>query len=324
MIFTALRSLNEGTNMTRPAMFVGIASLVLNIPLNFLFVFGWGAIPAMGGAGCGAATSCIYFFQAVVMFVLIYRHPVHRAYRRHIVAIRKPTAEMLKHVFKVGFPVGMSVFCEVMLFCAASLVLAPQGYVQVGSHQVACTVAGMTYMVPMSVGLAASIRVAYHLGDRNRAGVKSAILSSYLLVLAILLITATCMVVFNREIVCLFNDEPAIVTVASFLLLLGALFQLPDCLQTVSVGVLRGFRDTAALGVITVVAYWVIGFPIGFILARTTWLTSSPWAAKGIWVGFIFGLATAAGLLLARVRSTYRREFPVQAPKATETTQEPH
>jgi MATE family multidrug resistance protein len=117
------------------------------------------------------------------------------------------------------------------------------------------------------------------------------------------------------------------VTVASFLLLLGALFQLPDCLQTVSVGVLRGFRDTAALGVITVVAYWVIGFPIGFILARTTWLTSSPWAAKGIWVGFIFGLATAAGLLLARVRSTYRREFPVQAsgaPKTTETTQELH
>lgn len=309
LIFIALRGLNEGANMTRPAMFVGIASLLLNIPLNYMFVFGWMGLPAMGGAGCGAATAVIYWFQALAMFGIVYMHPEHRRYRRHIIALRRPAGDMLRRVLRIGFPVGISMFCEVLLFCGASLVLAPLGYIQVGSHQVACNVAGMLFMIPLSVGLAASIRVAYHAGARNRKGVMSAIRYSYVLVMGALVLSSLFIIFFNRQVVMLFNDSPVIVGTASTLLLLGVIYQLPDCIQVVSAGVLRGFRDTASISVITFISYWVIGFPVGYILARTTWITDEMMGANGIWIGFIFGLTAAGIMLVWRVVSTCRKEF---------------
>lgn len=313
LIFVALRSLNEGSNMTRPAMFVGISSLLLNIPLNYIFVFGWFGLPAMGGSGCGAATAVIYWFQALAMFGIVYLHPEHRLYRRHIIALRRPARDMLGRVLKIGFPVGISMFCEVLLFCGASLVLAPLGYIQVGSHQVACNVASMLFMIPLSIGLAASIRVAYHNGARDRAGALSAIRSSYALVLGILVLSALFIIFFNRQVVMLFNDDPAIVGTASMLLLLGVIYQLPDCLQVVSAGILRGFRDTGAISIITFISYWIIGFPVGFILSRTTWVTSEIMGANGIWIGFIFGLSAASIMLIFRLIKTCRREFSLMS-----------
>ncbi len=309
LIFVALRSLNEGSSMTRPAMFVGIASLLLNIPLNYVFVFGWFGMPAMGGAGCGAATAIIYWFQAMAMFGIVYLHPEHRVYRKHIIALRRPAGDMMARVLKIGFPVGVSMFCEVLLFCGASLVLAPLGYIQVGSHQVACNVAAMLFMIPLSIGLAASIRVAYHNGARDKEGTKSAIRSSYILVMGILVLSSLFIILFNKQVVMLFNDDASIVGAASTLLLLGVLYQLPDCLQVVTAGVLRGFRDTGVISIITFISYWIIGFPVGFILARTTWVSSEIMGANGVWIGFIFGLATASILLIWRVIKTCRREF---------------
>lgn len=106
----------------------------------------------------------------------------------------------------------------------------------------------------------------------------------------------------------LYNDSELIVSTASVLLVLAAAYQLPDCLQVLSVGVLRGFRDTASITFITFFSYWMVGFPACYILARTDWIVPAM-GARGIWTGFIIGLAVAAVLLLWRVRRTTRREF---------------
>ena len=204
--FVALKSLNEGSNMTRPAMYVGLCGLLLNIPLNYIFVFGLYGFPRMGGAGCGAATAVIFYIEFLLMFLLVYLNPKHRPYRRHIVSWRRPTPSVITHLMRLGVPIGVSQLCEVMLFCAAALVLAPLGETQVASHQIAGNVGGLVFMLPLSVGLAASIRVAYHHGRKDLAGTKSAVLSSYVLVLTICLCTFGGITLFREQIVHLYND----------------------------------------------------------------------------------------------------------------------
>ena len=295
--FVALKSLNEGSNMTRPAMYVGLCGLLLNIPLNYMFVFGMYGFPRMGGAGCGAATAVIFYIEFLLMFLLVYFNPKHRPYRRHIISWRRPTPSVITHLVRLGVPIGVSQLCEVMLFCAAALVLAPLGETQVASHQIAGNVGGLVFMLPLSVGLAASIRVAYHHGRNDLAGTRSAILSSYVLVLTICLCTFGGITLFREQIVHLYNDSELIVSTASVLLVLAAAYQLPDCLQVLSVGVLRGFRDTASITFITFFSYWMVGFPACYILARTDWIVPAM-GARGIWTGFIIGLSVAAVLLL--------------------------
>ena len=107
----------------------------------------------------------------------------------------------------------------------------------------------------------------------------------------------------------LYNDSELIVSTASVLLILAAAYQLPDCLQVLSVGVLRGFRDTASISIITFVSYWMVGFPVCYILARTDWIVPAM-GARGVWIGFIVGLTVAAVLLLWRVVRTTRRDCP--------------
>lgn len=262
----------------------------------------------MIGAGCGAATAVIFYIEFLLMFLLVYLNPKHRPYRRHIVSWRRPTPSVITHLMRLGVPIGVSQLCEVMLFCAAALVLAPLGETQVASHQIAGNVGGLVFMLPLSVGLAASIRVAYHHGRKDLAGTKSAVLSSYVLVLTICLCTFGGITLFREQIVHLYNDSEMIVSTASVLLILAAAYQLPDCLQVLSVGVLRGFRDTASITVITFFSYWIVGFPVCYILARTNWIVPAM-GARGIWIGFIIGLSVAAVLLLWRVRRTTRREF---------------
>ena len=306
--FVTLKSLNEGVNMTKPAMYVGIIGLLVNIPANFIFVFGLLGMPKMGAAGCGVATALIFWIEFLLIFIFVYRHPKHRSYRKHIVMWRRPTLSVVVKLIKLGIPVGISILCEVLLFCVASLVLAPLGVLQVASHQVAVNVSSLVFMLPLSVGLASSIRVAYHLGKKDRVGVKSAIILSYALVLVIAVITCIGIVLFRYDIALLYNDNPEIISLAGTLLLIGVFYQLSDCVQVVSTGVLRGFRDTVSISVITFISYWIVGFPICYVLARTNWIVPQM-DAKGVWIGFICGLTVSAILLIIRVRKVYRRDL---------------
>ena len=305
--FVALKGLNEGSNMTRPAMYVGIVGLLLNIPLNFLFVFGYCGLPAMGGAGCGAATAVILCFEFSFMLWLVYSNPKHKPYRKHILAWRKPTSSVISQLIRLGIRLGVSQFCEVLLFCCATLILAPLGDVPVASHQIAGNVGGLLFMFPLSMSLAASIRVAYYHGNKDLSGLRIAIRSSYTLAMMICMCSIISILVFRDDIVCLYNDSPVIVSAASVLLIYAAVYQVSDCIQVMSAGVLRGFRETSSISLHTFISYWIVGFPICYICARLDWFVP-PMGAEGIWIGFIIGLTVAAVLLTRTVIRIYRRE----------------
>ncbi len=303
--FVSLRSLNEGMSMTKAAMVVGIIGLLVNIPANYCFVYGKLGAPALGGAGCGVATAIVYWVMFFCLLLLILRDRRHRYYRT-LSFPHRPTGVMLATVLKLGLPVAFSMLCEVGLFCSTALMLAPLGTVQVAAHQVAISVSSLVFMVPLSIGTAVSIRVAHNLGSRNLEAVRTATRTGYTLGLMFAALSASIIYFGRYPIAGFYTSDPKIVSIAVILLTFCAIYQFSDACHIMGSSILRGHKDTMSIMIITVIAFWVIAVPIGYMLARTDLLVPHM-GAPGFWIGAIIGLTLSAVFMGLRVR--YVRRF---------------
>jgi MATE family multidrug resistance protein len=298
----------EGYGHTRPAMLIAFVGLLLNIPMNYAFVFGWGGIPAMGGAGTGLTTTVIHY---LMMFTLLVLMAVYPRYRRNIVqmwANRRAEWRVVREVFSKGLPLGVASLCEMTFFCVVTLVIAPLGALAVGAHQVAINVSAVLFMFPLSLSIATAIRSAYHVGARDKerfdALLRTCVTAMLVVVLSLSLVT----ILFRREIISLYTDELAIIELASGLLLLCAVYQLSDALQALMSGLLRGCHDTQAITWVNMFSYWVIGFPLACVLIRTDWIVPAMGPA-GAWVSFVVALTITAVLLSWRFALARKRVF---------------
>ncbi len=300
----------EGYGQTRPAMFVSLCGVLLNIPLNFLFVFGWGPVPALGGAGCGMATSIINWCMCSCLLAIMRGSRQHRARARQMFALRRPDWGTVRHILRLGLPVGVASLCEMSFFSMVTLIMAPLGEVVVSAQQVAINVSGVIFMLPLSLSIAAAIRAAYHVGG-GRPDAFSAMLRTLLVVtytLVILMMIAT--ILLRYEIVSLYTNSCEIVCLASTLLVYCAVYQIADATQAIMAGLLRGCHDTAIITWANLVSYWVIGLPLAYALVRTDLIVPAMGAA-GAWVSFIVSLTLTAIILTWRFIYTRRRVFKV-------------
>ncbi|MCL2919210.1 MATE family efflux transporter [Shewanella litorisediminis] len=300
VVYQVLRGMSEGISYTLPTMVIGFVGLAVNIPANYIFIYGHFGVPAMGGAGCGVATALV--FWAMLIAMLIYM-AFHRKFAliSPFKAFERPQANTMWRMTKLGFPIAMALFFEVSLFAIIALLLAPLGANVVAGHQIALNFSSIVFMLPLSIGLAVSIRIGYYLG-REKSDV-AALVAKVGLGLALFLasITAVITVVFRVEIARLYNTDPDVVALASSLMLMAALYQLSDSVQVVAAGALRGYKDTRSAFYITLVSYWAIGMTLGYTLAYTDWLVPAM-GAHGFWTGLIAGLTTAAALFAIRLR----------------------
>jgi MATE family multidrug resistance protein len=289
-------------------MLIAFVGLLLNIPMNYAFVFGWGGIPAMGGAGTGLTTTVIHY---LMMFTLLVLMAVYPRYRRNIVqmwANRRAEWRVVREVFSKGLPLGVASLCEMTFFCVVTLVIAPLGALAVGAHQVAINVSAVLFMFPLSLSIATAIRSAYLVGARDKerfdALLRTCVTAMLVVVLSLSLVT----ILFRREIISLYTDELAIIELASGLLLLCAVYQLSDALQALMSGLLRGCHDTQAITWVNMFSYWVIGFPLACVLIRTDWIVPAMGPA-GAWVSFVVSLTITALLLSWRFACARKRVF---------------
>lgn len=298
--FVYLRSLNEGISLTKPAMYIGVAGLLLNIPANYAFVYGkWGA-PAMGGAGCGVATAIVYWFMFFLMMAFVLLNTKHRFYRTLAVPYM-PSKETLFSILKIGIPVALSLVCEVGLFAVSALLIAPLGTNEVAAHQIAINVSSLIFMIPLSLGTAASIRVAHNLGSDNIRGAQGVSRTGYAIGWVIALFSGIAILLTRHLIAGLYTDDVELINTAGYLLVFCAIYQLSDTTQLMSNSILRGHKDTLYLMFITFASYWLIAMPVGYTLARTNLIVTQMGAA-GFWIGFITGLTVAAVLLSLRIK----------------------
>ncbi|GIU14681.1 MATE family efflux transporter [Shewanella morhuae] len=300
VLYQVLRGCSEGISYTLPTMVIGFVGLAVNIPANYIFIYGHFGVPAMGGAGCGIATALVFWAMLIAMIIYMQLHKKFAALAPFS-KFHRPDFNTMKKMTKLGMPIAMALFFEVSLFAIIALFLAPLGATVVASHQIALNFSSIVFMVPLSIGIAVSIRIGYYLGQ-DRADI-SAVVAKVGLILALLLAltTAILTVLFRFQIAELYNGDAEVVALAGSLMLMAALYQLSDSVQVVAAGALRGYKDTRSAFYITLFSYWAIGMTLGYTLAYTDHIVPAM-GAHGFWTGLIAGLTSAALLFFIRLR----------------------
>ncbi len=309
--YHCLRFLSEGLGATRPTLYFGVVALPLNVVANLGLMYGRFGLPALGAVGCGWATSVVWSLQAVGLAVWVWRHPAYRDLRLFS-RLDPPRARPIAEFLRLGLPIGATWLAEVSLFTVAALLIGSLGMLEVAGHQVAINFTALTYMVPLGISMAITVRVGNAVGRRDAAGALRAARTGMSLAVAVQAVWATIMLLAPRAVAGVYTDDARVVARAAELLVLAAIFQFPDGLQVSAVGALRGYKDTRVPLAITLVAYWLIGLPLGHALGFRIGL-----GARGVWIGLIAGLVAAAAMLLARYRRVSRRPLPeLPAPAA--------
>ncbi|HEX4871831.1 MAG TPA: MATE family efflux transporter [Nevskiaceae bacterium] len=299
-----LRNVAEAHGLTRLPLLAGVAGLLTNILFNSLLVLGLFGAPRLGVTGTALAT-VIAAFVMVGCYALIYwRVPALRALQ-----LLRPQALALgqtaREVLRLGLPIALILTAEASLFLLGALAMARFGRDAVAAHQIAINVASVAFMVPLSIGLATTVRVGHAAGAGQWREVALRGRTGILLGVAFAVISALVMALLPGPIVRSFTLDPTVMALAIHFLAFAAVFQIFDCVQATAGGALRGIKDTRQPMVITMLAYWLVGLPVAAGLAFLT-----PVGPAGIWWGFIAGLGVAALGLSARVW----RVMPLAAP----------
>lgn len=299
LFYQVYRSQCEGLSKTKPGMVIGFLGLMVNIPINYIFIYGHFGAPALGGVGCGVATASVYWVMCVLMRWYVKRAPAQRDIRA-TQSFASPNPIILKRIVVLGTPIGLALFFEVTLFAVVALLVAPLGVVAVAGHQVALNFSSVMFMFPLSLGIAATIRVGYNLGKQSTEAAKVSSYAGLAVGLMVACMTAILTAAFREPIAMMYNKNPEVVVLASSLMLYAAIYQLSDSVQVIGAGILRGYKDTRSIFFITFTAYWVLGLPAGYILALTD-IVVPAMGPQGFWIGFIIGLSAAAIGMAARI-----------------------
>lgn len=305
-VFVNMRCFLEGFSLTRPAMFVSFFGLALNVPCNYALIYGVWGLPAMGAVGCGVATAGCYWVMALCMV----GYARFEAARRGLGPVFAPffTARLRRvvdwatvaRIFRVGLPNAFALLFEVAFFALTALILAPLGTVAVAGHQIALNVAGLLFMMPLSVSMTSTIRVGYCLGAGQLQRARTVAWAALCVGLAFALLSGLGTALFREQIAMAYNTDPAVVALAAHLLLYAAAFQLVDAAQAVGIGVLRGYNDTRIISVVCFGAYCVVGLPLGIVLSRTDWLGPA-WGPAGFWLAYVVGLGLGGVCYMLRI-----------------------
>lgn len=301
LTFSIYRNVTEGVGLTKPAFYISLIGLIVNIPANYIFIHGLFGLPKLGSAGCGLATSVVYVLMAIAQHVFSRYAPTLKALKLFY-QYEKPNISSLVYIFKLGLPICLATFFEVTLFACIPLFIADLGAIAVSGHQIAASVSVVLFMMPLSLSMAIAIRVGNLAGQNNLTQLKIAIKTAFILACFVAAIVAGVTYVFRDVIAALYSSNSEVLILASAILALACIYQLPDALQVAANGVLRGLKHTKPISGITFLSYWVIGFTLGFVLAKTHYIVE-PMGPQGFWVGIIVGLSVAAILLLSAVRT---------------------
>jgi len=294
MIFLTFKQFAEGLGFTKQAMYISIAGNILNICVGIVLVFGLLGFPSMGIIGVGISTLVDRFLMALAMGFYVLKGKRFKPFLDAFswAALRWRSVVSLLHI---GVPVSMQYFFEVSAFSFSAVMIGWTGAIALAAHQIAISLASVTYMMASGLAAAATIQAGNSFGQQNFGRMRFAAVSSYHLVLVFMSFTAILFIVFRGYLPLLYIKDLRVVSLASSLILIAAFFQLFDGFQVVGLGILRGMSDVRVPTLLTFIAYWIIGLPLAYILGIRL-----GWGATGIWIGLGFGLGMAAVLLLFR------------------------
>jgi len=295
----ALRSLLSAFDATRVILLVTVGGVLFNALANYALIFGHFGFPRLELRGAAIAT----VLANIVMFGLMLAYVLRqRRFKRFYVLMRfwKPDFSRLREIFRIGTPIGLTVLAEVGLFTAAALLMGLLGTDEVAAHAIALQCASMAFMVPLGLGIAATVRVGMAYGRGDPEGIRKAGWTAFALGTSFMAVSCALFLTLGPAIVALFLDPTvpenahALALAGTFLVVAG-LFQLVDGAQVVAAHALRGLSDTKIPMVFAILGYWAIGLPTAWLLGFVV-----GWRGVGIWLGLAAGLAAVAVVLVTR------------------------
>lgn len=301
LLLAALRGLTDGLGHTRVIMVFSLVSTLFNLPLNYIFIYGKLGLPAFGGVGCGWATAIANWIAVLALLVYLNRSKAFASF--HLLADWvRPDWQEIKHVLRLGLPIGFTMFVEVSMFAVIALFLAPLGPKVVAGHQIVLNAISLLFMVPLSLGMALTLRISYLVGAGAAERAQLLARSALALAFGISLFNVPVLLFGRDTIAGFYTNDPAVLEVAVGLFLFAAIFQIADIIQVTMINTLRGFRDTRIPMFIMLFSFWAICLPLGYMLTFTSWLVA-PMGASGFWIALCVGLTVASILLTYRVIS---------------------
>ena len=314
-----LRSYSEGLGRTLPIMLVVLGTALINIPLNWMLIYGNLGMPELGGVGAGVATATVNALSFVAMVAYCYWAP----FLKDVRITDKFSWPRLDHVLtilKLGIPVGATLMIEISMFGGASVLAARLPPTITSGHLIALQIASMAFMIPLAIGMTTTVRVGHYLGLKSP--VVAGKVSRLALILSMLAagFNSSVMLALGDILIRPFTTDAAVIVVGTGLLLYAAIFQFWDALQGVAVGALRGYTDTLVPSIVVAISYWGIGIPLGWMLAfepemvadvvsslgASGWMTRE-FGIEGLWVAMNISLLLVAVALIWRLRIVSER-----------------
>ncbi len=294
IIFLAVRNFTDGLSYTKIAMYVTFGGLLLNVFLNWLLIFGNWGFPRWGLFGAGVATAIT---RIMMMLAIIWYVFTQKSFKKYIpnFSFIQIDKTLVSKINSLGFPAGLQYFFEIGCFSMAALMAGWLGKYPLASHQVVINLASATYMVTTGIGAAGSILVGEGMGQKDKKNVFRSALISLSLASIFMILMSILFLVFQSFWVGLYSTDAKVLEIAMGLLLIACLFQLSDGIQCVGLSILKGIEDVKIPTIITLIAYWIIGLPSGYIFAFVFGLD-----VYGIWYGLCLGLTASATLLNIR------------------------
>ena len=294
LFFCLQKQFLEGLGNTFVAMLITFFVNLLNILLNWVFIFGhWGCRP-MGAYGAGLASMIASLLMPVIFLVVILSKPEWRQYFTFFSKSLNSRA-VLAELRRVGFPIGIQTTMETVLFTISFIMVGWISKEALAAHHIANNVADFAFMLSLGVGAATTIRVSHQYGLRDYHAMRMAARASVHLILLMNTLGAALMIGLCQYLPLVYTDDPEVIRIATPLLVFAGLFQYADGLQCVGAGMLRGITDVQRPMIYAFIAYVVVALPLGWVL-----MFPAGMGVEGMWVSFIVALSMAALLFLVR------------------------
>ncbi|MCK5103697.1 MAG: MATE family efflux transporter, partial [Cyclobacteriaceae bacterium] len=288
MLYQAFRQFAEGLGFTKQAMYITVAGNILNIILNYILIFGKLGFEPMGLLGAGVATLISRIVMALLMISFVYFNHRFTQYW-HAFKYGNFSWTLIKVNLNLGFPMAFQFIFEVSTFSLAAIMIGWMGTTQLAAHQIAINMASISYMISLGIAAAATIRVGNQLGQKDYKTMRNAAMTCFIMAIGFMSFTAIVFILGRYFLPTLYIEDTYVIHQAAILLIVAGLFQLSDGVQVIALGALRGMSDVKIPTLITLVAYWIIGLPLGYVLGFTL-----NQGALGVWYGLLAGLTIAA------------------------------
>lgn len=303
MIFQTYKQFIEGLSIMRPAMVITLAANLVNIFANWVLIFGNLGFPRLELNGAGWATFISRFFMAGSLMLFVTRNKNFKEFDLSI-KFKNINFHVIKKILSIGIPSGFQYFFEVGAFSFAVVMIGWIGANELAAHQIAISLASISFMGVLGISQAGGILVGNAVGEKNVHLVRKNGFTAILLGMFWMAVSGIVFILFRNLLPYIYIRDEVVIQIASQLLVIAALFQLSDGVQAVGIGILRGLTDVKGPTVITFIAYWIISLPVGYFLGFEL-----DFGVIGVWIGLLIGLTCSAIMLTYRFNYKSKKIF---------------